>query len=368
MEPPRRVAIVEHGNLGDVIACLPIAGALRTSIAGVKVYFVARPYAHPLLQACENVDEIIDSDAVLKEPATLKPFNLDAIINPFPWRDLARAAYLAEVPVRVGNLRRGSYARWCNRFVFYGRKRCPLHTAQQNFHDLRGLGLAISPPAFGELPPLMGLTRVLPIEPWIAELLDPGRFNLILHPRSSGNGREWPLASYLSLVNSLPAERVRIFVTGVKNEGEWIRQNCPQLLTHANVTDLTGRVTLSGLLSLIRAADGLIAASTGPVHLAGALGIRALGLFTPRSPMNPTRWRPIGEKAEYLCAGGACPMEACKPSYHGGPCPCTAAIAPRQVVDRVLAWLCDWQRAREVLNLSPGTVAFKPNLASAEIS
>ena len=47
------------------------------------------------------------------------------------------------------------------------------------------------------------------------------------------------------------------------------------------VTDLTGQLSLSQLVELIAHCDGLVAASTGPLHLAAAFGIRAVGLYAP---------------------------------------------------------------------------------------
>lgn len=60
-------------------------------------------------------------------------------------------------------------------------------------------------------------------------------------------------------------------------------------------------MNLKQFISFIAAADGLIAASTGPLHIAAALGKVALGIYPPIKPMHPPgRWAPLGKNASYL--------------------------------------------------------------------
>jgi heptosyltransferase-3 len=99
--------------------------------------------------------------------------------------------------------------------------------------------------------------------------------------------------------------------------------------------DLTGQLSLPQLLAFIAQADGLVAGSTGPVHLAAALGRHALGLYPPIRPMHPGRWAPLGPHAEFLvfdkpdCAD-------CR--QQPAACSCIRAIAAASVAARVLAW------------------------------
>src|SRR5262249_62074976 len=89
-----------------------------------------------------------------------------------------------------------------------------------------------------------------------------------------------------------------------------VRPACPALLAEPNVTDAFGRFTLPQLLAFITAADGIVSASTGPVHLAAVLGIHALGIFPGRDSLNGKRWFPLGPKGEALQAVEFCPRNA----------------------------------------------------------
>jgi ADP-heptose:LPS heptosyltransferase len=103
------------------------------------------------------------------------------------------------------------------------------------------------------------------------------------------------------------------------------------LLKHKNrVTDLTGKLSLAELISFINSCDGLVAGSTGPLHIAAALGKRAIGLYAPMRPIFPQRWAPIGKNADYLVLDKQC--EACRKTMD---CECIRSIKPEQVAEKL---------------------------------
>jgi heptosyltransferase-3 len=162
----------------------------------------------------------------------------------------------------------------------------------------------------------------------------PGQLNLILHPRSRGSAREWGLENFGRLAQLLHAAGHRVFVTGTAAEGEeltdWLQQNAAFL-----AADLTGQLSLPQFIAFIAAADGLVAGSTGPLHLAAALGRHALGLYPPIRPMHPGRWAPLGAHAEFMVFDKPnCDDCRTQPAA----CTCIRAIAPVAVAARVLEW------------------------------
>jgi ADP-heptose:LPS heptosyltransferase len=80
---------------------------------------------------------------------------------------------------------------------------------------------------------------------------------------------------------------------------------------------------LRDLISIIANCDLLIAASTGPLHIASALGIKTIGLYCHR-PMNCSRhWGALGKNAanleinkEYCDANCSSDKEVC--SFENG--------------------------------------------------
>jgi ADP-heptose:LPS heptosyltransferase len=71
-------------------------------------------------------------------------------------------------------------------------------------------------------------------------------------------------------------------------------------LFHHQAVDLCGRLSLDEYITLISSSYALVAASTGPLHIAAACGIRAIGLYSPMRPIHPGRWKPIGKQAFFI--------------------------------------------------------------------
>ena len=93
-----------------------------------------------------------------------------------------------------------------------------------------------------------------------------------------------------------------VYVTGTEKEGKLLK-DLP-IGEHENVYDMTGKMSLAQLISFISRCDGLVAASTGPLHIGAALGVKAVGLYPPIRPIHPGRWGAIGRQAVNLSFSG----------------------------------------------------------------
>ena len=327
--------------IGDVVLTLPVCGRLKQLHPGCRVVLIGRSYTAAVAAACPWVDDFLNLDDLqpLPEPqqvAVLRQFGAAAIVHVFPNKLLAHLAQKARIPVRTGTRNRWRHWLTCNRLVALSRRHSPLHEAQLNLQLLQPLGGAPETP-LAAVAPLVHLEAAEPLaETWQLLLAQrrPGQLNLVLHPRSRGSAREWGLANFARLAQLLHAAGHRIFISGTTAEGEelaaWLRENAAYL-----AADLTGQLSLLQFIAFIAAADGLVAGSTGPLHLAAALGRHALGLYPPIQPMHPGRWAPLGSLAEYLVFDKpACQDCRTQPAA----CTCIRAIEPLAVAARVLAW------------------------------
>ena len=262
-----RILICRTDNIGDVVLTLPLAGFLKGAIPGVQVDMVCRAYAAPVVRCCRHVDRVLALEE-LDIDRLFQDREYDTVIFAFPHRAIGRAARRAHVPNRVGSSHRLHHWISCNRLAHFSRARSNLHEAQLNFALLKPLGIDRQP-ALDEIWPLYGLQA--PGEAGAGHLFDPTRFNLILHPKSNGNGREWPLARYTELAALLSKDPgIAVWVTGSRAEGELLARAAPELLASPNVRNLCGQVDLDGLVALIGMADGLVASGTGPLHVAAS--------------------------------------------------------------------------------------------------
>ena len=121
---------------------------------------------------------------------------------------------------------------------------------------------------------------------------------------TAGNAKAWSLDNYTRLIQDLPEEKYQFFVTGVEDDRGSIERGMP--LRAKNVTSLVGRTSLTDLLGFISAADAIVCASTGPLHVAAALGKCAIGFYQPRGIGRPGRYGPVGKNAHSLVYDANC--------------------------------------------------------------
>lgn len=323
----KRVIISRTDSLGDVVLCLPVAAILKRLFPACTVIFLGKAYTRDLILCCDNVDEFADWDALKQEPDGLRSLRADAILHIFPVPDIAASAYEAGIPLRLGSTGRMYHWKYCNKLVRLSRRHSKLHEAQLNLKLLVPLGAKRSF-SLNEIQDLYGLTRLPHLSDEQKILLDPDCFNLIIHPGSQGSAREWGYDNFAALAGLLPAGRYRVFVTGSGKESDAIRETL--IKQYPQLIDCSGRFSLAGLIAFIANADGIVAGSTGPLHIAAALGRTAIGIYPPIRPMHPGRWAPLGPCAYTLVSPRNC--SRCRKT---GVCQCMQEIRPEMVRDKL---------------------------------
>lgn len=322
----KRVIVSRTDNLGDVILTLPLLGYLKATMPEIRIYFVGKRYTHDVIDKCIHVDKFLDREELLRNPETLRAIQADSILFIYPDRELAKLAWKQGIRKRVATAHRWFNWLYCNYRVDFSRLRSRQHESQLNFKLLKpfkmywDMDLKEVSNYYGLVPPLQNHNG----------LLSPQHFNLILHPKSKGSAREWDLKNYIALAKSLSPDRYRIFITGLKDEGDRMREEGPELFGLAHVTDLTGKMSLDDLMSFMSQADGLVACSTGVLHLAAALGKIAIGLYSPMKPIHPGRWMPLGSHASYLVI-----KKNCSDCRRSTVCHCVNEIKVSQVAERL---------------------------------
>jgi len=332
-----RIIVSRTDNVGDVVLALPMVGVLKQRYPSAEVLFLGRSYTKAVIDCCEHVDAFLDWEEVADQgtaaqAAFLRRQDADVLIHVFPRKEIAVAAREAGIRYRIGTSHRFHHLLTCNRLAHFTRRRSELHEAQLNVKLLRPLGVK-EVPSLSELPAFYGLTKVNPLAENLKGLLAKQRLNVIVHPKSMGNANEWSLENYARLIDSLPVDRYQVFVSGTEEEEVAIGEQLP--FDKPNVVSLLGKLKLSEFIAFASEADALVAASTGPLHLAAALGLHAIGLYAPMRPRDPGRWGPVGEHAHALVFDPDC--ETCGA---GLVCDCIQEISPAEIVE-ILGSLAD---------------------------
>lgn len=328
----KTVIIARTDNIGDVLLTIPLASILREQIPGVHIVFLGKRYTSAVIKASGFIDRFVALEEVIEGTVPLHTLRAEAIIFAYPDKQLASIAKQAGIPIRVSTSHRWYNLFYCNHTVNLGRRHSYLHEAQLNLQLLEplGIGSAYSP---YQLEQRYDLKPIATLPDSLLSLLDTDKFVLLMHPKSKGSAREWPSSSYAALTRQLPADQYRIIITGTTDEGKRLKEEGFWEKCDSRVYDATGMLTLDQLLTLIQQSDGLLACSTGPLHIAAALGIHALGLYPPMRPIHAGRWAPIGLHADYLSLSKEC--NGCRKNRE---CLCLRSITVEEVYLHLIHW------------------------------
>ncbi len=284
---PSSLAIARTDSIGDVIVTLPLCGFIKKYSPNTRITFIGRGYTQAIVEACPFVDEFVNFDK--HSESSLK---VDVCVFAFPDAEVMKWVKAQGVKKRIATGSRIASWKYANDRVFFSRKNSDLHESQLNFHLLYPFGVK-------DIPTLEEIREWHVLKPQVESpiQLEPNKRSVVFHMLSKGSALNWSLQQYQELSSLLPAADFNIYITGTEEEGVRIRKD---FRFDSHIIDLSGKLSLPQLIAFISSCETLVAASTGPLHIASAVGIQAIGLYPSKRPMHPGRWMPIGVNASYL--------------------------------------------------------------------
>ncbi|NJM15846.1 MAG: glycosyltransferase family 9 protein [Bacteroidales bacterium] len=294
-------------SIGDVILTLPLCGIIKENHPDARVLFLCSSYTKPVVELSRHVNKVLVWDQLKDLPsnelrALVRQEGITELIHVFPRKDLAKAFYKAGLKNQTGTSHRLYHWLYCNRLVRFSRKKSDLHETELNCKLLKHID--IDGPR-KEMWHYYGFTNVPPLPERFKALLNNTKQKVIVHPKSKGSAREWGISKYAELIALLHSTgQYSIYVSGTAAEKSMLGDLFSEIGNKA--TDITGQMGLSEFISFINGCDALVAASTGPLHIASALGKKAIGIYPSIKPMHAGRWRPIGPQAQAIFVDKDC--------------------------------------------------------------
>jgi heptosyltransferase-2 len=285
------ILVCRTDKIGDVILTLPVVNALRDFYPDARITFLASEYASEILYAHKAIDEILiynPSESVFELFKKIKGKNFDLAIVVFPVFKIALALWLARIPIRVGTGYR-FYSFLFNKKIFEHRKYAQKHEVEYNLNLIREIGVEVNEVKFDIFIPQSAFERINQILE-INEIT-PGNY-IIVHPGSKGSARDLKPERFKELVKKLSEEGFKVILTGSESEKELVRYVAGN---EKNVYDFSGLLNLKELSALIKLASVFVSNSTGPIHIASAVGTPVVGFYPPIKVMSPRRWGPYTE-------------------------------------------------------------------------
>jgi lipopolysaccharide heptosyltransferase I len=280
--PGQSFLVVRLGSLGDLVHALPAVGALRASFPEARIDWVVERKWSPLLDLAVGIDEVIPLDRTFAGfvacTRRLRNARYACAIDLQGLYKSAVLAWLSGSPRRVGF--DGSAARESGAAWFYTDRVRPAgrHVAEMNLNLAERAGAkAESALRFPLCVPEEEMSRMQ--DRLAAELVTS---YFVVSPGGGWKSKCWPPERY----GALCAELWRQYdLRAVVNAGPGEESLADAVVAAARpAAPVVLRPSLKELAALLAGAKLMVAADTGPLHLAAALGTPVVALFGPTDP------------------------------------------------------------------------------------
>ena len=298
-DAPRHVAIVKLSALGDVVHALPVAAAIRRAWPAVRVTWIVERRVAGVLAGHAAVDEVVEVDtrgwrrarragevtAALREMGALRrrlrALHADVALD---LQSLLKSAVLTlatRAPRRIGFAPRWSREP-LSALVLTHRVTPPAgarHVVEQYLAVLQPLGVRVPAVDFGVAVDPGAEARVEEVF-GAAGLKRQGRL-VVLNPGAGRADKRWPVERFRALAERLGREaKAAVLVVWGPGEEETARAIAAARGARPGLAPPT---TVPELIAILRRASVMVAADTGPLHLAAAVRTPCVGLYGPTS-------------------------------------------------------------------------------------
>ncbi|MBI4484267.1 MAG: glycosyltransferase [Acidobacteria bacterium] len=326
------VLVIQHGRLGDIVLSQPAVALLRSCLPDAHLAMMTSASNAELFRLFPQVDEILVSpeERSGRRPwlAYLRSRKFDLVVD-----------LNADYHLRTAWLARRTGADWTAGMDVAGRGRLfhfgvpvdeTTHFVDQNLGLIASL-FDLNPQSVSEgfRPPASSRRLVHPEE----------RLVISIHPGATHPTQRWPAIYFAELADRL-MEKYNCelwFLAGP--------EDAPIALEVLQRTRLSVSLLQTAdkkdLIQALLRSHVLIANNSGPLHLAGFLGVATVSTL---GPTVPSRWRPRGSPARVLCRTElpclGCNRGYCRIRTHD----CMWRITPGQMLEAVDSLLGELRR------------------------
>ncbi len=332
----RRILFIHtHGGIGDLLLSAPIAEAVKRSWPDASVTAWVRPAYRSLLAGNPSFATClsIDGRSFAAQCLALRRGRYDVAILPWTTARQAALAWLAGIPLRVGQAGRTAYS-WMFTVpveIASARGDSSRHWMDIQLDYARALGFpteGVAPRLYLKDEEIQAARALLATHGIRPEARPCG-----LHV---GKGlpltaERWPLARFIEVGESLAALAYPVVVIGSEAERPLAAAVAGAIGPRA--VSLAGG-TARELAALISHMGVVITPDSGPGHIAAALGVPVVSIFAVRATP-AARWRPWTPAHRVVTtAPWACPKKCVKEKCRRFDC--LEAFDPSNVVNAVL--------------------------------
>lgn len=289
--------LIRMDKIGDLVLTLPVDQLFDSE--DKTVWFIAQgleffpehaaPKRHYL--SFNKKGSWVEFKRMVNE---IKKFAPDrAVVFHAPWW-VGLALLCARVPVRVGVRSKWHSFIFFNKSIRQKRSRAEKHEAHYGLELVEKAAEKLG--VFETLKPLKLVSGLSSTE--LSRWGLGGVDYIVVHPGMAGSALNWPIDHYIEFIREI-SKSTQVIVTCGPNDQKFVDPIKSAFLNVPHVRVLE-KLKLEELLLVLENAKGVLAPSTGVLHLAASTGVPTLGIYSPVKVERALRWGPRGIRADSL--------------------------------------------------------------------
>ena len=305
--------------IGDTLLSIPLGLLIKLKFPQAKIGFIVSPRSYDLIQLVEGIDSLYLLDPkdkhknkwqkygeIFEDFCPDQYFHLGGDFTPTAF------SFFKRIPFRGGLVSKIPSFLFLNRGLRQSRSQVEKHESVYNMDLAKPLGIDIDDSLLdkfkNELSPRFQLHRDQ-VDSIVSELPLEGKRPLLIHPGMSGHTLNWPNEDYGELANRLNdkyAKDYKIVVSFTPGDLAYVEgmKSAMNEQTLRNTYFLDG--SKKGLIHYTHVLAGaalFIGPSTGTTHMANALRVKQVALYSPIKVQSEKRWGPFyrDERVRVFC-------------------------------------------------------------------
>lgn len=281
----KRFLISRLSALGDVVCTLPAAVALKRSFPESCIVWAVDPRFAGVVECCTAVDE------VLRLKPGVAPASWPQIEGQFDVAFDMQGLFKSGIIVAKARAGKKLGYHWQREMSWlFTSKVIPdptsFHVVDQYVDVVRAAGCDMTEAEFDLQPKPQDLTRV-------KEMLDDRSGPLVIvNPGAGWASKRWPTTHFAALIDRLSEQGAMCVLIGGKAEADRAAAADVVAKCAEPPQSLVGETSVRELIALISMASAHVGGDTGSTHIAAALRVPAIGLY---SITRPERSCPYGQ-------------------------------------------------------------------------
>lgn len=311
---PQRIAIVRSlPGLGDLLCAVPAWRSLRAALPQAQVTLIGLPWAQTFVERFgKYLDHFLEFPGYPGIPEVSPPLTkLPAFFASVQQQrfDLALQMHgngivsnqftvLLGARVNAGFYLPSQYCPDTDRFLPYPADEPEVwrHLQLMEFLGIPPQGVELEFPLWEkDFSELHTIEEVCNLQK---------REYVCVHPGASVEARRWLPEKFAVVADALAARGLQVVLTGTAAEADLTQ--AVQASMHFSSVDLAGRTSLGAIAALLSRARLLVCNDTGISHLAAALRVKSVVIF---SASDPKRWAPLDREHHRILVSGQWSVE-----------------------------------------------------------